>query len=94
MTYIKLIKSNFTKYKLLIRPLRKLSGFFFYRKDFHMNRILTIVLAIIVMGYSIYSWNDVSEQSMLILQTLIGIMLVSLGVQNFKNKENKSMGIA
>ncbi|ACK59616.1 MULTISPECIES: DUF3953 domain-containing protein [Bacillus] len=59
-----------------------------------MNRILTIVLAIIVMGYSIYSWNDVSEQSMLILQTLIGIMLVSLGVQNFKNKENKSMGIA
>ncbi|EJR22521.1 DUF3953 domain-containing protein [Bacillus cereus] len=59
-----------------------------------MNRILTIVLAIIVRGYSIYSWNDVSEQSMLILQTLIGIMLVSLGVQNFKNKENKSMGIA
>ncbi|ASI83782.1 MULTISPECIES: DUF3953 domain-containing protein [Bacillus] len=59
-----------------------------------MNRILTIVLAIIVMRYSIYSWNDVSEQSMLILQTLIGIMLVSLGVQNFKNKENKSMGIA
>ncbi|PEA03788.1 DUF3953 domain-containing protein [Bacillus cereus] len=46
------------------------------------------------MRYSIYSWNDVSEQSMLILQTLIGIMLVSLGVQNFKNKENKSMGIA
>lgn len=41
-----------------------------------MNRILTIVLAIIVMGYSIYSWNDVSEQSILILQTLIGIMLV------------------
>ncbi|MGG8382158.1 DUF3953 domain-containing protein [Bacillus sp. R-CC1] len=59
-----------------------------------MNRILTIVLAIIVMRYSIYSWNDVSEQSMLILQTLIGIMLVSLGVQNFKNKENKSIGIA
>ncbi|WP_142237966.1 DUF3953 domain-containing protein [Bacillus cereus] len=59
-----------------------------------MNRILTIVFAIIVRGYSIYSWNDVSEQSMLILQTLIGIMLVSLGVQNFKNKENKSMGIA
>ncbi|EJR77150.1 DUF3953 domain-containing protein [Bacillus cereus] len=59
-----------------------------------MNRILTIVLAIIVMGYSIYSWNAVSEQSMLILQTLIGIMLVSLGVQNFLKKENKSMGIA
>ncbi|MDA2065354.1 DUF3953 domain-containing protein [Bacillus cereus] len=61
-----------------------------------MNRILTIVLAIIVMGYSIYSWNDVSEQSMLILQTLIGIMLVSLEVQNLKNneKENRSIGIA
>ncbi|EEK78728.1 DUF3953 domain-containing protein [Bacillus cereus] len=59
-----------------------------------MNRILTIVLAIIVMGYSIYSWNDASEQSMLILQTLLGFMLVSLGVQNFKNKENRSMGIA
>ncbi|ALQ68354.1 YczI family protein [Bacillus thuringiensis] len=58
-----------------------------------MNRILTIILAIIVMGYSMYSWNDASEQSMLILQTLLGFMLVSLGVQNFKNKENKSMGI-
>ncbi|OUA07597.1 hypothetical protein BK772_17925 [Bacillus thuringiensis serovar finitimus] len=45
------------------------------------------------MGYSMYSWNDASEQSMLILQTLLGFMLVSLGVQNFKNKENKSMGI-
>ncbi|WP_439022504.1 DUF3953 domain-containing protein [Bacillus thuringiensis] len=59
-----------------------------------MNRILTIILAIIVMGYSIYSWNDASEQSMLILQTLLGFMLVSLGVQNYKNKENRSMGIA
>lgn len=59
-----------------------------------MNRILTIVLAIIVMGYSIYSWNDASEQSMLILQTLLGFMLVSLGVQNFENKEKRSMGIA
>ncbi|MGE6540965.1 DUF3953 domain-containing protein [Bacillus luti] len=59
-----------------------------------MNRVLTIVLAIIVMGYSIYSWNNASEQSMLILQTLLGVMLVSLGVQNFKNKENRSIGIA
>ncbi|PFL60258.1 DUF3953 domain-containing protein [Bacillus anthracis] len=46
------------------------------------------------MGYSIYSWNDASKQSLLILQTLLGFMLVSLGVQNFKNKENRSMGIA
>ncbi|PFN18205.1 hypothetical protein COJ69_27460 [Bacillus cereus] len=48
------------------------------------------------MGFSIYSWNDASEQSMLILQTLLGIMLVSMGVQNFKNKEkeNRSIGIA
>ncbi|AJI32794.1 hypothetical protein IGW_02130 [Bacillus cereus ISP3191] len=30
---------------------------------------------------------------MLILQTLLGFMLVSLGVQNFKNKENRSVGI-
>ncbi|MBJ8059231.1 YczI family protein [Bacillus cereus] len=59
-----------------------------------MNRILTVLLAIIVMGYSIYSWNDASKQSLLILQTLLGFMLVSLGVQNFKNKENRSMGIA
>ncbi|MFY0164683.1 MULTISPECIES: YczI family protein [Bacillus] len=29
---------------------------------------------------------------MLILQTLLGFMLVSLGVQNFKNKENRSVG--
>ncbi|GMR67799.1 YczI family protein [Bacillus cereus] len=59
-----------------------------------MNRIVTVLLAIIVMGYSIYSWNDASKQSLLILQTLLGFMLVSLGVQNFKNKENRSMGIA
>ncbi|MCW1939694.1 YczI family protein [Bacillus anthracis] len=58
-----------------------------------MNRIVTVLLAIIIMGYSIYSWNDTSELSMLILQTLFGFMLVSLGVQNFKNKENRSMGI-
>ena len=33
---------------------------------------------------------------MLILQTLLGFMLVSLGVQNLKNKEkeNRSIGIA
>ncbi|BCC12253.1 TPA: DUF3953 domain-containing protein [Bacillus cereus] len=61
-----------------------------------MNRILTISLAIIVMGYSIYSWDDASKQSVLILQTLLGCMLVSMGVQNFKNKEteNRSIGIA
>ncbi|ANN35356.1 MULTISPECIES: DUF3953 domain-containing protein [Bacillus] len=60
-----------------------------------MNRIVTVLLAIIIMGYSIYSWNDASEQSMLILQTLIGIMLVSLGLQNIKNneKEIRSIGI-
>ncbi|HFJ9437722.1 MULTISPECIES: DUF3953 domain-containing protein [Bacillus] len=60
-----------------------------------MNRILTILLAIIVMGFSICSWNDASEQSMLILQTLLGIMLVSMGVQNLKNKEkeNRSIGL-
>ena len=54
-----------------------------------MNRILTILLAIIVMGYSIYSWDDASKQSVLILQTLLGCMLVSMGVQNFKNKRNR-----
>lgn len=61
-----------------------------------MNRILTILLTIIVMGYSIYSWNDDSKQSVLILHTLLGFMLVSLGVQNLKNneKENRSIGIA
>ncbi|MDV6037868.1 DUF3953 domain-containing protein [Bacillus sp. SM-B1] len=61
-----------------------------------MNRILTISLAIIVMGYSIYSWDDASKQSVLILQTLLGCMLVSMGVKSFKNKEteNRSIGIA
>lgn len=60
-----------------------------------MNRIVTVLLAIIVMGFSIYSWNDASEQSMLILQTLLGIMFVSMGVQNLKNKEkeNRSIGL-
>ncbi|PEI71463.1 hypothetical protein CN646_10450 [Bacillus wiedmannii] len=96
LTYIKFMKSNFYKYKLIIKPLRKLSGFFLNRRDFRMNRIVTVLLAIIIMGYSIYSWNDTSEMSMLILQTLLGFMLVSLGVQNLKNneKENRSIGIA
>lgn len=96
LTYIKFMKSTFTKYKLLIKPLRKLSGFFLKRGDLRMNRIVTVLLAIIIMGYSIYSWNDTSELSMLILQTLLGFMLVSLGVQNLKNneKENRSIGIA
>ncbi len=35
-----------------------------------MNRIVTVLLAIIIMGYSIYSWNNTSEMSMLILQML------------------------
>ncbi|PFJ37364.1 hypothetical protein CN964_08405 [Bacillus cereus] len=95
LTYIKFMKSTFTNYKLLIKPLRKLSGFFLKREGLRMNRIVTVLLAIIIMGYSIYSWNDASEQSMLILQTLIGIMLVSLGLQNIKNneKEIRSIGI-
>ena len=54
-----------------------------------MNRIVTVLLAIIIMGYSIYSWNDTSELSMLILQTLLGFMLVSLGVQNLKITKRK-----
>ncbi|EEL00207.1 hypothetical protein bcere0013_25090 [Bacillus cereus BDRD-ST26] len=41
------------------------------------------------MGYSIYSWNNTSEMSMLILQTLLGFMLVSLGVQNLKITKKK-----
>ncbi len=96
LTYIKFMKSTFTKYKLLIKSLRKLSGFFLKREGLRMNRIVTVLLAIIIMGYSIYSWNDTSELSMLILQTLLGFMLVSLGVQNLKNngKENRSIGIA
>lgn len=96
LTYIKFMKSTFTKYKLLIKPLRKLSCFFLKREGLRMNRIVTVLLAIIIMGYSIYNWNDTSELSMLILQTLLGFMLVSLGVQNLKNngKENRSIGIA
>jgi hypothetical protein len=47
------------------------------------------------MGYSIYSWNDDSKQSMLILQLLLGFMLVGMGIQNVKKdeKENKNMGL-
>lgn len=88
-------KKNFCKYKLLIKPLRKLSGFFLNRRGLCMNRILTISLAIIVMGYSIYSWNDDSKQSMLILQLLLGFMLAGMGIQNVKKdeKENKKMGL-
>ena len=54
-----------------------------------MNRILTILLAIIVMGYSIYSWDDASKQSVLILQTLLGCMLVSMGYKISKIKETE-----
>ncbi|MED0984630.1 DUF3953 domain-containing protein [Bacillus paramycoides] len=59
-----------------------------------MIRIITFILAIIVLGYSIYSWNDDSKQSMLILQLLLGFMLASMGIQNVKKdeKENKNMG--
>ena len=52
-----------------------------------MNRIVTVLLAIIIMGYSIYSWNATSELSMLILQTLLGFMLVSLGCKILKIKK-------
>ncbi|PFZ42307.1 hypothetical protein COL77_15320 [Bacillus wiedmannii] len=60
-----------------------------------MIRITTFILAIIVMGYSIYSWNDDSKQSMLILQLLLGFMLAGMGIQNVKKdeKENKNMGM-
>ncbi|PFD42064.1 hypothetical protein CN285_11335 [Bacillus cereus] len=60
-----------------------------------MIRIITFILAIIVLGYSIYSWNDDSRQSMLILQLLLGFMLASMGIQNVKKdeKENKNMGL-
>ncbi|WP_242250651.1 DUF3953 domain-containing protein [Bacillus cereus group sp. BfR-BA-01379] len=60
-----------------------------------MIRITTFILAIIVMGYSIYSWNDDSKQSMLILQLLLGFMLAGMGIQNVKKdeKENRNMGL-
>ncbi len=59
-----------------------------------MIRIITFILAFIIMGYSIYSWNDDSKQSMLILQLLLGCMLAGMGIQNVKKdeKENKNMG--
>ncbi|TKI89532.1 DUF3953 domain-containing protein, partial [Bacillus wiedmannii] len=55
-----------------------------------MIRITTTILAIIVMGYSIYSWNDESKQSMLILQLFLGFMLASMGIQNVKKDEKKN----
>ncbi|PGO23512.1 hypothetical protein CN984_23360 [Bacillus cereus] len=60
-----------------------------------MIRVTTFILAIIVMGYSIYSWNDGSKQSMLILQLLLGFMLAGMGIQNVKKdeKKNKNMGL-
>ncbi|OTX91079.1 hypothetical protein BK730_10150 [Bacillus wiedmannii] len=47
------------------------------------------------MGYSIYSWNDDSKQSMLILQLLLSFMLASMRIQNVKKGEkgNKDMGL-
>ncbi len=47
------------------------------------------------MGYSIYSWNDDSKQSVLILQLLLCFMLAGMGIQIVKKdeKENKNMGL-
>lgn len=47
------------------------------------------------MGYSIYSWNDDSKQSVLILQLLLCFMLAGKGIQIVKKdeKENKNMGL-
>ncbi|KUH41454.1 DUF3953 domain-containing protein [Bacillus mycoides] len=60
-----------------------------------MIRIITFILAFIIMCYSIYSWNDDSKQSMLILQLLLGFMLAGMGIHNVKKdeKENKNMGL-
>ncbi|PGM96072.1 DUF3953 domain-containing protein [Bacillus cereus] len=60
-----------------------------------MIRIITFILAIVVMVYSIYSWNNDSKQSMLILQLLLGFVVAGMGIQNFKKdeKENKNMGM-
>ena len=59
-----------------------------------MIRIITFILAFIIMGYSINSWNDDSKQSMLILQLLLVFMLASMGIQNVKKdeKENNKYG--
>lgn len=54
-----------------------------------MIRIITFILAFIIMGYSIYSWNDDSKQSMLILQLLLGFMLAGMGIQNVKKDEKR-----
>ncbi|MES5893885.1 MULTISPECIES: DUF3953 domain-containing protein [Bacillus cereus group] len=60
-----------------------------------MIRIITFILAIVVMVYSIYSWNNDSKQSMLILQLLLGFVVAGMGIQNVKKdeKENKNMGL-
>ena len=58
-------------------------------------RIVTSILAIALMGYTVYSWGDDSKQSMLIIQLLLGCMVIGIGLQTYrKNKnENKIVGI-
>ncbi len=54
-----------------------------------MIRIITFILAFIIMDYSIYSWNDDSKQSMLILQLLLGFMLAGMGIHNVKKDKKR-----
>ncbi|KFN03243.1 hypothetical protein DJ93_5157 [Bacillus clarus] len=40
-----------------------------------MVRVAPLVIAIVLMGYTMYSWNNDSKQSMLIIQLLLGFMV-------------------
>ncbi|MEN1936317.1 hypothetical protein AAIE21_12075 [Paenibacillus sp. 102] len=55
-----------------------------------MIRTVTFVLAIVLMGYTVYSWGDGSKQSMLITQLLLGCMVVGIGLQTYRRNENEN----
>ncbi|WP_066074888.1 hypothetical protein [Neobacillus soli] len=58
-------------------------------------KLLSILSAIALIGYTIFSWNKSTNQSMLISQLLMMSMLVFGGIDNLLSKKNimKGMGI-
>jgi hypothetical protein len=58
-------------------------------------KIFSILSALILMGFVIFSWNDLTNKNMLTIQALMISMFVFGGIDNLLNKQRimKIMGI-
>ena len=58
-------------------------------------KLLSIMSGLILLGYTIYIWNDFSDNSFLIMQSLMVSMFIFGGIDNLLNKERvmKLMGL-